>query len=85
MRLKVLYFASVRERLGCGEEPLELASNLPLRVADVQALLVQRGGAWADIFGGTRLMAAVNEVLVKPDHHLMDGDVLAFFPPVTGG
>lgn len=31
------------------------------------------------------LIISVNQQLAKPEQSLSDGDVVAFFPPVTGG
>ncbi|MCM8610485.1 molybdopterin converting factor subunit 1 [Accumulibacter sp.] len=82
--LNILYFASVRERLGRSAEELAL----PAGVRDVAGLirhLGQRGGAWEDLAGTRNLRCAVNQQMVPLESPLADGDELAFFPPVTGG
>jgi molybdopterin synthase sulfur carrier subunit len=83
--IRILYFASLRERLGCGEERIAL----PAGVADLgalQAWLAARGGVWAETLSGQRpLLAAVNQEMARPDTPLADGDEVGFFPPVTGG
>ena len=83
--IRVLLFASVRERLGL--EMLEI--DAAEAGADVQALrhcLAARGGAWAEVFGDNdRLLAAVNQQMVPMHTSIDDGDEVAFFPPVTGG
>jgi molybdopterin synthase sulfur carrier subunit len=83
--VKVLYFASLRERLDCGEEQVDL----PGAVADVAAMLDwqrARGAAWADAFApGRNFRVAVNHTMAGPDTRLAAGDEVAFFPPVTGG
>ena len=85
MKVKVLYFASIREKLGRDAEELEL----PAGVATVAALrthLRARGGAWAEAMADTRLLrAAVNQDMVPPTATVKAGDEVAFFPPVTGG
>lgn len=83
--IKVLYFASLRERLGTGFEDLEIPEGVvsPGALADH---LGRRGGAWADTFdSGQTVMMAVNQEAANADAPLNDGDEVAFFPPVTGG
>ena len=82
--LTILYFASVRERVGRAAEELAL----PAGVADVAGLLRhlgQRGGAWEGLARIANLRCAVNQQMVGLDSPLADGDEVAFFPPVTGG
>jgi len=82
--LSILYFASVRERLGRSAEELAL----PAGVTDVASLirhLGQRGGDWENLARIRNLRCAVNQQMVSLDSPIADGDELAFFPPVTGG
>lgn len=83
--IRLVYFASLREQLGVGEEPLEL----PDGVADLAALrawLRGRGGVWAEALAESRpVLCAVNQAMARPDQPVADGDEVAFFPPVTGG
>jgi molybdopterin synthase sulfur carrier subunit len=85
VRVKVLYFASLREKLGTGAEELDL----PAGVASVDALrahLRSRGGAWAEALAEGRLLrAAVNQDMAEGAAAVKAGDEVAFFPPVTGG
>lgn len=85
MKVKVLYFARLREAIGRDAEELELPSG----VADVAALrdwLVARGEPWASAFGQIRrIRAAVDQTMATDDAVLRDGSEVAFFPPVTGG
>ena len=85
MKVRVLFFASLREKLGSGSEEIDA----PPTVTTVGALrehLRGRGGAWADVFAPTRAVrAAVNQTMVQPQAHIKAGDEVAFFPPVTGG
>ena len=81
MRVRVLYFAVVRERLGRDEETIELPGG-----ADV-------GAAWRALEGrhpelaGLRAVVklAVNEEFAAGERVLADGDVIALIPPVAGG
>ena len=85
MKVKILYFASIREKLGRDAEELEL----PAGVATIAALrthLRARGGAWADALAeGKLLRTAVNQDMAQPAAAIKAGDEVAFFPPVTGG
>ncbi len=85
MKLKVLYFASIREKVGTGTEELDL----PAGVATVDGLrrhLRARGGAWAEALAeGKLLRTAVNQDMVPGTAPVKAGDEVAFFPPVTGG
>lgn len=83
--IKVLYFARLREQLGSSGEEITPGPELAT-VADLATLLRERGGAWSDALGeGETIMAAVNQEMARMDAPVMDGDEVAFFPPVTGG
>ncbi|HTP60630.1 MAG TPA: molybdopterin converting factor subunit 1 [Burkholderiales bacterium] len=85
MKVKVLYFASVREKLGKDAEEIELPAGVAT-VAGLRSHLSARGGAWADALAEPRLLrAAVNQDMSKPTAAIKAGDEVAFFPPVTGG
>lgn len=85
MRVRVLYFASVRERLGHEQEWLDFPRPA-CTVDELERTLAGRGAAWAQVFGtGSKLLAAVNQTMARRDTTLADGDEVAFFPPVTGG
>lgn len=81
--IRILFFASVRDRLGMAEETLE---STPATVADLRERLAARGGSWDTVFGSEqRVLAAVNQEMANPETSLNDGDEVGFFPPVTGG
>ena len=45
-----------------------------------------RGPGYAEAFKDTRAIRyAVNQEYVEADHPVVEGDEVAFFPPVTGG
>ncbi|HAC33227.1 MAG TPA: molybdopterin synthase sulfur carrier subunit [Gammaproteobacteria bacterium] len=77
MSVKVHYFASLRERVGCAEESLDLQPGATVRDA------WDRGCAGFPIPQNT--LCALNEEYTSLDANLSDGDRVAFFPPVTGG
>lgn len=83
--IRLLYFAGLRERLGCSGEDLAL----PEGVATVAALrehLSAREGAWREALAGKgALRAAVNQDMATAETAVKAGDEVAFFPPVTGG
>lgn len=81
--IKVLFFAKLRETLGCGELTLEPG------IADTSETLRQRliadNPAWREALSDEQLLVAVNQNLCTEEQPVNDGDELAFFPPVTGG
>ena len=81
--IRILYFASLRERLGRAEESLQ---DFPDTVAGLRAQLAARGDAWGEVFADEqRVLAAVNQEMASVDRTLQAGDEVGFFPPVTGG
>jgi MoaE-MoaD fusion protein len=76
MRVRVRLFAGLRERLGMGENEMELPEGA--RARDVWELL-ELGPE------PVGLAYAVNRKYVDRDHGLEDGDELAIIPPVSGG
>jgi molybdopterin synthase sulfur carrier subunit len=83
MRLKLRYFASIREALGAGEN-FEVTDGTT--VAAVRDALIARGGAHATALArGRALRSALDQVLCDENALVADGSELAFFPPVTGG
>jgi molybdopterin synthase sulfur carrier subunit len=83
MKVKVRYFASLREALGAGET-LEAPDGST--VAHVRDALIARGGEHAQALARTRAVrSALDQVLCDEAALLRDGAELAFFPPVTGG
>ena len=89
MKVKVLYFASLREQLGRGAEEVELQEGASTLGA-LRALLTARGGNWATALAdGRPVRMAVNQDMVArgagQDVAIKGGDEIAFFPPVTGG
>jgi len=85
LRVKILYFASLREQLGTPAEEIELPAGVAT-VAALRSHLRGRGGAWERALADGRLVrAAVNQDMAPPTAALKAGDEVAFFPPVTGG
>lgn len=81
MKVKAMYFARYRERLGLDAEQVEGDFKV---LDDVRQALVARGDAY-QVLAEQNLMCARNEELCRLDEPLEEGDEVAFFPPVTGG
>lgn len=74
MKIRILYFAAVREKMNRSEETIE----------------VDRGATPAAIArlvmgSDSSLLFAVNDELVSRDYQLSDGDQVALIPPMAGG
>ena len=83
--LKVLFFASVRERLDCAALDVEWDST-GMDLDQLQERLVAgKGSVWSEVLGQDNIIRAVNHAVVAENSPLADGDEVAFFPPVTGG
>jgi molybdopterin synthase sulfur carrier subunit len=83
--VKVLYFAWLRQKIGRGEETVEVPSNVQ-SVGDLVAWLRARGDGYADAFADLkRIRAALNQEHVDFAAPVTANDEVAFFPPVTGG
>ncbi|MCL2636032.1 MAG: molybdopterin converting factor subunit 1 [Betaproteobacteria bacterium] len=82
MNVKVLYFAGLREALGCSGESVDL----PAGVATVGQLRDWLVGQGRDKLASAKnLRCAVNQDMAGFAAPLAEGDEVAFFPPVTGG
>ena len=77
MQIEVRYFASLRERVGCEQEIIELQTRSS--VAQVWTV----GSAGFDLPGNA--LCAINEEYAALTDLVVEGDQVAFFPPVTGG
>jgi molybdopterin synthase sulfur carrier subunit len=81
----LLYFASLRETLGCSREQLPL-SGATSTVSGLLEQLRSREGRWNEALApGKQWRVAVNQQMADLATPLKPGDEVAFFPPVTGG
>ena len=83
MKVRVRYFASLREALGEGEEFLAPPGAT---LGSLRDTLVARGGEHARVLDRSRAVrCALDQRLSDEAVALRDGAEVAFFPPVTGG
>ena len=80
MKVKVRYFASIRDRIGLEQEEVETPTGNTLG-----ALYEELKATYGALGEWSRVLLAVNGVYVEPDQCLSEGDVVAVFPPVSGG
>lgn len=83
--LTVLYFASVKEKVGLGEEQVSPPASVAT-VNDLMDWLATRSNGHAKAFAGRAMIkAAVDQTHVPLSSALGSAREVAFFPPVTGG
>ncbi len=79
MRVRIEYYAALREQRGLGEEEIELADGDAVALYDMlrtrHHLKLSR----------ENLKLAINDEFAPWDRKLLDGDRLVFIPPVAGG
>ncbi len=81
MRIRVRFFASLRERLKRSEEVREVPPGATVRT--VWEMITQEN---PELRAVEKAMSfAVAQEYVDKDHPLQDNDELAFIPPVSGG
>lgn len=77
MSIKVRFFASLAETVGCREAALAAADGLTVMQV------------WTRVTGKPALpdgvLCAVNQAYASPESVVVAGDEVAYFPPVTGG
>jgi molybdopterin converting factor subunit 1 len=78
-KLRVQYFAILREQSGRSEEEVTTSATNP---AELYNELRARHGF---SLPGERIRAAVNDAFVDANTGLRDGDRVVFIPPVAGG
>jgi len=81
MKIKVRFFAILRERAGAAEITRDIGDGST--VADLWQAL-QQDFPKLNV-AGIRLLYGVNQNYVSPDFKLSDQDEVVFIPPVSGG
>jgi molybdopterin synthase sulfur carrier subunit len=85
MRVRILYFAWVREKTGKSDETVDIPTEVKT-VAQLVDWLKTRGPEYEEAFARSEVIrAAVNQVHVPRETSLGEAREIAFFPPVTGG
>lgn len=85
MSTKLLYFAWVRERIGRGEEMLDIPPDVTT-ARELVAWLSARGDEYRNAFARPEIIRiAIDQCHVTPDASISGAREIAFFPPVTGG
>lgn len=83
--ITVLYFASVKEKVGLSQEQVNPPSHV-LTVNDLIDWLAARSTKHADAFASrATLKSAVDQTHVPFSSSISGAREVAFFPPVTGG
>ncbi|HWP20908.1 MAG TPA: MoaD/ThiS family protein [Burkholderiaceae bacterium] len=83
MKVRVKYFASIREALGPGET---VALEEGMTVGHLRDRLIQRSPLHAQALARSRaLRCALDQAMCDETAALRDDAEVAFFPPVTGG
>ena len=81
MKIRLLYFAVIKDLVGKNQEDMELEGS-----ATVRQLLVHFAGQYPqteEVLPACRV--AVNQDFVSLDHPLSENDEVVFIPPVAGG
>lgn len=81
MKVRVKFFAILRERAGAGEVTQEIQEGSTVR--DLWQRLQQEYPKLN--VPGLRLLYAVNQNYVSPEEVLKEMDEVVFLPPVSGG
>ena len=83
--MKLLYFASLRQKIGMPEEDVDVPANVR-NVADLIDWLITRGPGYEAAFENRQVIrAAIDQEHAKLTAPLGTPREVAFFPPVTGG
>jgi len=83
--VRIVYFASVRERVGLTEEELAPPREV-VTLRDLMAWLASKSEGHAAAFApGAKLRAALDHTHAPLDAPVAGAREVAFFPPMTGG
>lgn len=83
MKIKVLYFAWLRERIGKSSEVIETeAKTVEQLIKDLRSKEERYDFAFSDL---SSVRVALDQTLSTFDSSLKNVNEVAFFPPMTGG
>jgi sulfur-carrier protein len=84
-KIKVRYFAWVRERVGKPEEEIEPPADIAT-VGELMVWLAGQGEHYAYAFENPKVIrAAIDRNHVRSEARIEGAGEIAFFPPMTGG
>lgn len=81
MKIKVLYFATYKQKTGIGQE--ELSFDSTIRVKDLKKFIIDKYPQAG--FTAGSVLISVNKEYAFDDMEIPDGAEVAIFPPVSGG
>lgn len=81
MKVRMLYFATLRDLAGIREESFEIPDQSS--VADLKSLLAERHPAFAQALGSA--LFSINREYAFPEEMIPPDAEIALFPPVSGG
>lgn len=81
MRIKVLFFAQLKDAFGTGERTLEIREGVT--VGETVRVLFKEAGA--SRLKELPMLYSINEDFADENRELKDNDTLALLPPVAGG
>ena len=85
MNLKLLFFASLRERFGFSQKEITLSKQVRSAEEFLLDMSKQSGGEWVNLFENKNMYKlAINQELCSWKDPIHEGDELAIFPPITG-
>jgi len=80
LRIHVKYFASFRDMTGRREETMEVPDGIT-----AEGLREHVKGLYEKMADRDQVLVAVNGVFAPLETVVVEGDEVAFFPPVSGG
>ena len=84
-KIKLRYFAWVRERVGKAEEEIAPPAGVAT-IAELMAWLARQGEQYAYAFENPKVIrAAIDRNHVRGEARIEGAGEIAFFPPMTGG
>ena len=87
MKIKILFFASIREIFDSNEKIVDITLD-GILTPDLllKSFSITEKGSWLVLLNKKKsVRVAINQTLVEWSSPLNDGDELAFLPPITGG
>lgn len=83
--ITVVFFAHLRESLGLPELKVDLSELRSQDTDGLVAYLAREYREFKEYTESAAVLVAINQTLMNDNSIIKDGDVVAMFPPVTGG